>query len=122
MHFAYEGFQQSGSKRCFLFRGIEEYSPISAFSIEIDLGLLLQNRLLIQDGPMFCVQLLTAAALGGSNALDKFRDYQVVSEDFRPLLIERERQTAEKARRKYHKPVAPLSKSNLRLVSALGKS
>lgn len=122
MHFAYEGFEQSGNNRCFLFRGIEEYSPVSAFSIEIDLGLLFQNRVLIQDGPLFCSQLLNTAALAGSKSLDRLRNYRVVREDFRPLLLERERQAAEKAMKKHHMSVkTPLSTSNLRLVTALGK-
>jgi hypothetical protein len=122
MHFAYEGFEQNGNNRCFLFRGIDEYSPVSAFSIEIDLQLLFQNRVLIQDGPMFCSQLLTTAALAGSKSLDRLRNYRVVGEDFRPLLMERERQATEKAMKKHHMSVkAPLSTSNLRLVTALGK-
>lgn len=122
MHFAYEGFEQNGNNPSFLFRGIEEYSPVSAFSIEIDLRLLFQNRVLIQEGPMFCCQLLSAAALAGSKSLDRLRNYRVVREDFRPLLMERERQAAEKTMKKHHTSVkTPLSTSNLRLVTALGR-
>jgi hypothetical protein len=105
MHFAYEGFEQNGNKRCFLFRGIEQYSQVSCFSIEVDLRLLHQNRVPIQDGPMFCSQLLTAAALGGPGVLDKYHAYRVEGEDFRPLLVERARQAAEKALKKAHKPI-----------------
>ena len=120
MHFAYEGFEQNGNNRCFLFRGIDEYSPVNAFSIEIDLRLLFQNRVLIQDGPMFCSQLLTTAAVAGPKFLDKLRNYRVVREDFRPLLMEREREAAEKAMKKHHTKT-PLSISNLGLVTAPGK-
>lgn len=44
--------------------GFTVVSTIS-FSIEVDLPLLLQNRVLVQEGPIFCLQLLTAASVGG---------------------------------------------------------
>jgi hypothetical protein len=123
MHFVYEGFLHDGNRRSFLFRGIEEHNSISAFSIEVDLRLLLQNRVLIQDGPMFCLQLLTTASLAGSNDLDRFHSYRVVGEDFRPLLVERERRAAEKALKKPpHRLVRkPSSTSNVRLGEPAGK-
>ena len=117
MRFAYEGFTQDGDRRCFLFRGIEAPNPTNIFSIEIELPLLAQNRVQVQDGPMFCLQLLTAASVGGPTCLDRFQTYRVVGEDFRPLLIERERRAAEKtlkkpARKPFRKPSFT---SNLRL-------
>ena len=117
MHFAYEGFTQDGNKRCFLFRGIEERDPVRNFCIEVDLLLLAKNRVPVQEAPMFCLQLLTAASLSGPNYLDKFHSYRVVGQDFRALLVERERVAAEKAlkkpaRKPFRKP--PLM-SNLRL-------
>jgi hypothetical protein len=117
VHFAYDGFTQDGDRRCFLFRGIEEHDPVSTFSIEIDLHLLMQNRLSVQEGPMFCLKLLTTASLSGPNCLDGFHSYRVVGEDFRPLLIERERRAAEKALKKpSRKPFRkPQLTSNLHL-------
>lgn len=117
MQFAYDGFTQDGDRRCFLFRGIEEHNPAISFSIEVDLPLLLQNRVLVQEGPMFCLQLLTAASVGGPTCLDRFQTYRVVGEDFRSLLIERERRAAEKALKKpTRKPFRkPSFTSNLRL-------
>src|SRR5579875_2658032 len=100
MRFAYEGFTQDGDRRCFLFRGIEEHNPTNIFCIEVELRLLLQNRVPVQDGPMFCLQLLTAASVSGSSYLNKFLSYRVVGEDLRPLLMERERTTAKKALKK----------------------
>lgn len=100
MHFSYEGFTQDGAIRCFLFRGLEERSPAILFSIELDLPLLLESRVPLQDGPVFCLQLLTTASVGKPHCLDRFHKYRVVAEDFRPLLIERERKAAEKAVRK----------------------
>ena len=97
MHFAYDGFTHDGDRRCFLFRGIEERNPVSAFSIEIELPLFAQNRVPVQEGPMFCLQLLTTALLAGPGGLDRFHSYRVVGDDFRPLLVERERHAAEKA-------------------------
>lgn len=117
MHFAYEGFTQDGDRRCFLFRSVEERNSTGVFSIEVDLHLLMQNRVPVQDGPMFCLQLLTTASGDGSNCLSRFHSYRVVGEDFRPLLVERERRAAEKALKKpTRKPFRkPSFTSNLHL-------
>src|SRR5437763_2849767 len=116
MHFVYDGFTHDGGTRRFLFRGIEERSPSSAFSIEVALPLFAQNRVSVQEGPAFCLQLLMNASLGDPSQLARFQHYKVVGEDFRPLLIERERRAAEKALKKA--PRRPLRKppvsSNLR--------
>jgi hypothetical protein len=100
MHFAYDGFTHDGDIRCFLFRGIEERNPTISFSIEVDFRLLAQNRVPVQEGPMFCLQLLTTASHEGPDCLNRFRSYIVVGDDFRPLVIERERRAAEKALKK----------------------
>ena len=100
MRFVYEGFTQDGDRRCFLFRGIEERNPANSFSIEVDLKLFVKNRVPVQDGPMFCLQLLITASSGGQNCLDRFHSYRVVGDDFRLLLIERERKAEEKALKK----------------------
>jgi hypothetical protein len=117
MHFAYEGFTHDGYRRCFLFRGIDESNPVSMFSIEVDLSLFAQNHVPVQDGPTFCLQLLTTALLAGTNYLDRFHKYRVIGEDFRPMLIERERRAAEKALKKSsRKPFRkPSFASNLHL-------
>ena len=117
MHFAYEGFTQEGDRRCFLFRGIEERNPTISFSIEVDLRLLVQNHVPVQEGPMFCLQLLTTASVGGPTCLGRFQSYKVVAEDFRPLLVERERRAAEKAlKNSARKPFRkPSFKSNVHL-------
>ena len=116
MHFVYEGFTHHGGTRRFMFRGIEERSEASVFSIEVALPLLAANRVSVQDGPAFCLQLLTTASLEGPIHLERMQHYQVIGDDFRPLLVERERQAAQKAlkkapRRPFRKP--PVS-SNLR--------
>lgn len=117
MRFAYEGFTQDGDRRCFLFRGIEQPNPTNIFSIEIELPLLFQNRVPIQDGPMFCLQLLTTASVGGSNRLNRFLSYRVVGEDLRPLLVEREQRAADKALKKqpHKRPIKPSAMSNVHL-------
>ena len=97
MHFAYEGFTHDGYRRCFLFRGIDKSNPVSMFSIEVDMSLFAQNHVPIQEGPTFCLQLLTTAYLAGPSYLDRFHKYRVIGQDFRPMLIERERRAAEKA-------------------------
>lgn len=97
MHFSYEGFTHNGTTRCFRFNGIEAPEPATAFSIEVDLPLLFQNGIPVQDGPMFCLQLLTTASLAGPAMLDRLHSYRVVGADLRPLLIHREKLAAEKA-------------------------
>jgi hypothetical protein len=116
MHFVYEGFTHDGGTRRFVFRGVEERSRASVFTIDVALPLFAENRVSVQDGPAFCLQLLTTASLGDPSQLERLQHYKVVEEDFRPLLIERERRAAEKAlkkapRRPFRKP--PIS-SNLR--------
>ena len=67
-----------------------------AFTIEVDLRLFVQYKIPVQDGPSFCLQMLTKASSGGSADLDKLRRYQVVGEDFQPMVMEREKKEAEK--------------------------
>jgi hypothetical protein len=109
VNFAYQGFKHDHDRRCFTFRGVEEFHPISVFCIEVDLALLFRNRVPVQDGPMFCLQLLTTAALAGPSFLERLHNYQILEADLRPLLVERERRAAEKAlkktsRRPFRKP------------------
>src|SRR5438067_6502655 len=121
MHFAYDGFTHDHDTRCFTFRGIEEHTPIRVFRIEIDLALLAQSRVPMQEAPIFCLQLLTTASLGGASFLERFHKYRVVAEDFCPLLIEREKRAAEKAMKKApHRPIRkPGSISNIQLTSSI---
>ncbi len=100
MHFAYQGFTHEGNRRCFTFRGVEELSPPVIFSIQIDLALLFRNRVPMQEGPAFCLQMLTRASLAGPTFLERFHNYRVLESDFRSLLVERARLAAEKALRK----------------------
>ncbi len=99
MHFAYEGFTQDGANRRFQFRGKGDSALIEVFCIEIDLLLFSQNRVPVQDGPQFCLQLLETASSSQPSGLDRLRKYSVVTEDFRPLLVERARKIAEHARK-----------------------
>jgi len=112
----YEGFTHDGGTRRFTFRGIEERSQASVFSIQVALPPFAENRVSVQEGPAFCLKLITTACLEDPTRLARFEHYKVVGEDFRPLLKERERRAAEKAlkkapRRPFRKP--PVS-SNLR--------
>jgi hypothetical protein len=119
MHFAYHGFTQNGNRRCFLFRVAEERASSSVFSIQIDLGLLLKNAVPMQEAPTFCLNLLTDASLGGPDRLDRLRNYTVVGEDFQALLMERQRQAAQRLSRKpTRRPIRTRSNvSNLHLGS-----
>jgi len=97
MHFVYEGFTHKGDIRSFAFNGIEESKVSTPFSIEIDLILLARYRVAMQDGPSFCLQMLTSASAAGGSSLEKFHRYRVVEEDLRPILVDRERRAAIKA-------------------------
>jgi hypothetical protein len=120
MHFTYEGFTQNQGRRCFTFRGIEERYPVSVFCLELDLPLFAQNRIAVQEGPMFCLQLLRTAFLTGPSFLEKLQHYQILAEDLRPLLVEREKRAAEKALKKTpHRPLQkPLSVSQIQLTAS----
>jgi hypothetical protein len=120
MHFAYQGFTNERDRRFFTFRG-SEAQPAGVYSISIDLPLLSRHRVPVQEGPMFCLALLTAALLDGPGSLERFRNYSVVEEDFAGLLKERAKQAAEKAMRKTaRKPPfrRPPSTSNIHLGPA----
>jgi uridine kinase len=96
MVFAYQGFTHESGRRCFLFHSIEANVPIIAYSIQVDLRLFVQYKIPVQDGPSFCLQMLTKASSEGSSNLDRLRSYQVVGEDFHPMVEEREKKEADK--------------------------
>src|SRR3569833_2929736 len=101
MHFLNDGLTHSDDTRCFRFRSIEAHNPVAIFTIKIDLQLLTDYRIPVQEGPMFCLQLLTNALAAGPDDLGRLHSYSVAAADFRPLLVERERKTAENAMKKY---------------------
>lgn len=101
MRFAFQGFTQDDGRRCFSFHGIEGNAQKSSFLITIELALLARNRVSLQDGPLFCLQLLTNACLAGTSYLEEFQHYRVSNDDFRSLVVERERQAAEKNARRF---------------------
>jgi hypothetical protein len=117
MHFTYEGFKHEGNRRCFMFRSVEERTTADVFSIEVELPLFFKNRVPVQDGPSFCLELLTKASSDGPIELERLHSYQVVGDDFRSLVVERERREAEKAikRRSRGPHRKPGFNSNLRL-------
>jgi hypothetical protein len=109
LQFAYEGFKHNGNRRCFLFRPVEKPASENVYSIEVDLSLFSRHRVSVQEGPNFCLQILTRALVEGPLDLERFRSYEVVGTDFQPLIIEREKKDAEKAlkvraRKPYQKP------------------
>jgi hypothetical protein len=117
--FAYDGFQQEGDRRCFLFRADQKGVPTALFSIWIDLGLLLKNHIPVQSAPMFCLNLLTEASEAEPGSLNRLQSYTVVADDFKKIHLERQRQAAEKLSKKTHRRPfrVPASSSNLRLGS-----
>ena len=119
MRFTYEGFTQNGAMRNFLFLGIDDDREESFFSLYVDLALLIENRVPVQEAPLFCQELLSRACTGGASFLDKLHKYQIVSEDLRPMLTERAAREAKKklqrSRATYRKPSQP---SNMILNAA----
>lgn len=81
------------------------------FLIEVDLSLFVKNGVSVQEGPLFCQDLLTKAMTAGVVSLEKLQKYTVVCDDLRPILVEREKREAEKEikrryRSAYRKPPA----------------
>lgn len=115
--FAYDGFQQEGNWRCFLFRVEGKGAPTTRFSIRIDLGLLARNQIPVQGAPMFCLGLLNEASQKGPGSLSRLQSYIVVADDFKDIHLKRQQEAAEKMSKKsYRKPTrVPSSSSNLRL-------
>ena len=102
MNFTYQGFTHVNSKRCFTFWSKRaESDPIKSYFIEVDLMLLSRLRVSVQDGPMFCLDMLMAASGDGLKSLTRLHRYRLVEEDFRPLLVAREKVAAEKASRRF---------------------
>jgi hypothetical protein len=102
MNFTYQGFTHHNGNRCFNFWSTTTKSlPLTNYSIEVDLMLLSRLRVSVQDGPMFCLEMLKMASAAGLESLEKLQRYQLVEEDFRPLLLEREKVAAEKASRRF---------------------
>jgi hypothetical protein len=106
MNFTYQGFTQNNGNRCFTFWSTRtESHPIRSYLIEVDLMLLSRLRVSVQDGPMFCLGMLNAASAVGLESLERLHSYQLLEEDFLPLLVEREKVAAQKAsRRSLRKP------------------
>jgi hypothetical protein len=99
MVFAYQGFTHESGRRCFLFHHVQPNLPVAAYSIQVDLRLFVQHKVPVQEGPSFCLQLLTKASAVGPVQLEKLHVYQVVGDDFRPMVVEREKKEAEKTLR-----------------------
>ncbi len=96
MQFAYDGFTQQDDVRCFQFHHVRDEKAREVFHIEVGLRLFSQHRVLVQDGPRFCLELLNAVSIDKLSDLKQFHNYSVVSKDFIPLLAERARQSAAK--------------------------
>jgi hypothetical protein len=97
MQFVYQGFTHEGDVRSFNFHGMEQSKVAAVFSIKVDLPLFAKCKIAIQVGPVFCLQLLTAACASDSGFVAKLRNYRIVEEDLRPLILDREQRAAVKA-------------------------
>ncbi len=97
VQFVYEGFTHAGQVRSFNFQGIDPAKSSTVFSIEVDLPLLARHRVNMQDGPGFCLQMLTVALAAGPDSLQKLQHYRIVEEDLRPILVDRANRAALKA-------------------------
>ncbi len=120
MQFAYEGFTHAEDSRCFHFRSNGARVIAEEFCIKIKLLLFSQNHIPVQDGPRFCLELLETASTSEPNRLDQFHAYSVGVEDFRPLLLEREKKAAERAMKNSARK--PFRKPSMSSNLSLGKS
>ena len=99
MQFVYQGFTHKGDVRSFNFHGMEHSKVAAEFAIKVDLPLLAKYKVALQVGPVFCLQLLTEACATDAGFMTRLRDYRIVDEDLRPLLLHREQREALKASR-----------------------
>jgi hypothetical protein len=97
MHFLYQGFTHQDGTRSFLFQGVDERKIQTSFSIAISIPLFVRNQMAIQDGPRFCLNLLTSADGSTPDALERLHHYQVVQADLLPIIEDRERRARVKA-------------------------
>lgn len=116
MKFLYQGFTHHGQIRSFTFHGMEQSKVAAVFSLEVDLVLFAKNQVAIQAGPMFCLQLLTAACETDADFVARLHSYRIVQEDLRELINDREQRAASKAcRAAPHRPSRkPTTNSQLR--------
>lgn len=105
MQFVYQGFTHQGDIRSFNFQGKEEREAPTNFSILVDLLLFARNHVAVQDGPGFCLQLLTDACASTPECLDRLRHYTVVEEDLRPIMVDRANRAAIKVRKQAHRRI-----------------
>jgi hypothetical protein len=94
MKFLYQGFTHQGDIRSFAFHGMEQSKVAATFSLEVDLLLFAKNQVAIQTGPMFCLQLLTAACEADPDFVVRLHSYRIVQEDLRTLVSDREQKAA----------------------------
>jgi hypothetical protein len=121
MNFTYQGFTSNGGNRCFTFLSTRtEDHPITRYLIEVDLLLLSRLRVSVQDGPIFCLKMLNTACAAGLESLAKLHSYRLVEEDFRQLLLEREKVAAGKSARRFQRK--PFSKHSPQSNVVLGPS
>src|SRR4051794_11095998 len=108
MNFTYQGFTHDNGTRCFTFWSTRtEDHPITSYLIEVDVMLLSKLSVSLQDGPMFCLEMLNTASASGLDSLAKLHRYRLVEGDFRPFVIQRAKVAAEKAaKRSLRKPFA----------------
>jgi hypothetical protein len=104
MHFSYDGFEHEAGRRSFFFRQIDTGAPPAFFSIKIDVALLAQNRVSMQDAPLFCLNLLESASHSEPGALDRLHNYQVVFADFGELNRQRSKRDTELRLRSAKRP------------------
>jgi hypothetical protein len=97
MRFLYQGFTHKDGARSFIFQGISEQKVETIFSIRVNLLLFARNKMAIQDGPGFCLNLLTSACASTPDALEKLHQYQVLEADLLPILADREKRAMLKA-------------------------
>lgn len=101
MRFVYDGFTHESGMRCFHFRNVDAGEPASVFTIEVDLALLSRNKLSLQEAPLFCLRILQSNVMTEEEAIQKFRPYRILPDDFRTLNADRARREAELKLRKH---------------------
>lgn len=92
MEFRYLGFDQQANARAYRFDSVAKGEPTRCFTVTADMGLFLQHRVGIQEGPNLCAHKLASALESSSGTC-----HELTGEDLRAYVTAAALAAAQKA-------------------------
>jgi hypothetical protein len=121
MRFLYMGFSQNSNTRQYRFQGVPprdrvtRTAPNAEVTLTADLALLARFRVLVQDGPALCLQILSTAHAGLEGTDPPFASHAITPDDLTAFTADRDaHEAARAARRKARPAFKPSASSQLR--------